>query len=324
MKLRSPSSLALLWLPSLAAAALEDATADRPPKDRHLMEGMSDFQPLTCNANLTIDDCDVAHGGLLLSALLDEHAAAWSSSAGLFADATATTTNGNGTEAPPPVVVPCGRCAVADFASSPDRTLVAPHGIDVHGMLHLPPQGASSVVLEAAHVIVQGTLKLDPPSANGRVTIKLVGPDENVYLTPHPENAMACANYENGACPLGKRPVAVAGGTLDVRGVPDATTDCPAWVTLQKIEAVGSSEGFVRREGESYDASLGSVSAGTSVNYFDAGDAVICECSRLFFVVLQFAMLREERKGSRYYVVSLFLFDNGKNEYDGRFCFARA
>jgi hypothetical protein len=128
--------------------------------------------------------------------------------------------------------IPCGTCAIADLSGG--STLLAPTGIDVQGMLYFPP--STHGTLETAHIFVQGVLKIDPPDnpEASRVTIKLIGPDENVFLAPHPHNTMACSSYANGKCPVGKRPIAVAGGRLDVRGLEDPTT-CPSLVNLQDI-----------------------------------------------------------------------------------------
>ena len=93
------------------------------------------------------------------------------------------------------------------FADISNRqVLSAPTGIDVQGMLYFPP--STHGILETSHILVQGILKIDPPdnSETGRLTIKLIGDDRNIYLTPHTHNAMACDRFENGRCPMGKRP----------------------------------------------------------------------------------------------------------------------
>ena len=186
--------------------------ADHPAPERNLMEDMDDFTPLPCNANLTISDCAQA---TTLSSILAESAASNST-----------------TEAS----IPCGTCVVADLDST---TLSAPHGLDIQGMLYFP--ASASGTLEAAHIFVQGLWKIDPPAGpvpgvraeHGRVTVRLTGPDEDVFLTPHEHNAAACAS-SGGSCNVGKRPIAVAGGQLDIRGVEDSET-CPSWVSHREL-----------------------------------------------------------------------------------------
>lgn len=176
------------------------------------MEDMDDFTPLPCNLNITVSDCD-AQATTTLSSILAESAASNSTA-----------------------VVPCGTCVVADLDST---TLSAPHGLDIQGMLYFPT--SASGTLEATHIFVQGIWKIDPPASptpgvraeHGRVTVRLTGPDEDVYLTPHEHNAAACAS-SGGSCNVGKRPIAVAGGQLDIRGVEDSET-CPSWVKLKSV-----------------------------------------------------------------------------------------
>jgi len=52
-------------------------------------------------------------------------------------------------------------------------------------------------------------------------------------LVPHAENAAKCPE---GGCGVGNRPVIVAGGTLDIKGLPEA---CPTWKKLKNVVTVG-------------------------------------------------------------------------------------
>eukprot|EP00588_Corethron_pennatum_P000369 CAMPEP_0194285494 /NCGR_PEP_ID=MMETSP0169-20130528/30305_1 /TAXON_ID=218684 /ORGANISM="Corethron pennatum, Strain L29A3" /LENGTH=763 /DNA_ID=CAMNT_0039031631 /DNA_START=243 /DNA_END=2534 /DNA_ORIENTATION=+ len=145
--------------------------------------------------------------------------------------------------------IPCGTCAIADLING--ETLSAPNGLDIEGMLYFPP--SASGILEVAHIIVQGVLKIDPPTplddaqgrTNGQVKILLNGPDSDVYMTPHNHNAAACS-MSGGSCNVGKRPIVVAGGRLDIQGVRDIATDgggsesCPAWVPLRSVVSSSS------------------------------------------------------------------------------------
>jgi len=182
------------------------------------------FTPLPCNAGLTMADCD---GMTTLSSILSSSILSSSSPR-----------------------IPCGTCAIADLING--ETLSAPNGLDIEGMLYFPP--SASGIFETAHIIVQGVLKIDPPTplhdaqgrTNEQVKIVLNGPDSDVYMTPHTHNAESCADH-GGSCNVGKRPIVVAGGRLDIQGVRDIVTDegdiesCPAWVPLRSI-APSSSE----------------------------------------------------------------------------------
>jgi len=176
---------------------------------------MGEFTPLPCNDGLTIANCDdtITLSSILLSS-------------------------------PSSPIIPCGTCAIADLTNG--KTFSAPNGLDIQGMLYFPPY--ASGILEAAHIIVQGVLKIDPPApiddaqgrTNGQVKILLNGPDSDVYMKPHTHNAAAC-DMNDGMCNIGKRPIVVAGGRLDIRGVRDIATDgggsesCPAWVPLRSV-----------------------------------------------------------------------------------------
>jgi len=212
---------------------------------------MGDFTPLPCNAALTIDDCD---GTTTLSSIL------------LSSSPT----------------IPCGTCAIADIING--ETLSAPNGLDIEGMLYFPP--SASGILEAAHIIVQGVLKIDPPTpiddaqgrTNGQVKILLNGPDSDVYMTPHTHNAMAC-EMGGGSCNVGKRPIVVAGGRLDIRGMRDIATDgggsesCPAWVPLRSV-VPPPLVNFERIQAENYNSHTGELRGTAVVGGFDIGDSV--------------------------------------------------
>ncbi len=234
MKLAIASSAAALLLSTAAAAgsshyynggglraSAHERESTSSSSQRDLMEESDNFTPLPCNTNLTVDDCD---GSSLLSSII----AAATLEAEAVMNATNATSYPQGMEA----TIPCGTCAIADLSGG--STLTALTGIDVQGMLYFPP--STHGTLETAHMFVQGVLQIDPPdnAEADRVTIKLIGPNEDVFLTPHPHNTIACSKYTNGKCPVGKRPIAVAGGRLDVRGLQDPTT-CPSWVNLQDL-----------------------------------------------------------------------------------------
>ena len=208
---------------SLRASAPK-STQDEADTRELMGDNIDNFTPLPCNDNLTLQNCD---GTILLSTLI----------ATSLSEANAVMSSINATSYPPNMetIIPCGVCAIADITNR--QVLSAPTGIDVQGMLYFP--SSTHGTLETSHLLVQGILKIDPPdvSETGRVTIKLIGDDTDIYLNPHSHNAMACDRFVDGKCPMGKRPIAVAGGRLDIRGVDydSMPNDCPSWVNLQDI-----------------------------------------------------------------------------------------
>lgn len=198
--------------------------------------GAVDFAPLSCNANLTVADCD---GATTLSSVLQAS---------------------NGTSE---ARVPCGVCAVASVTDG--STLSFPAGLNVEGMLYFP--SSANVTLEPRRVFVQGILKMDPPAPGNQVKFRLVGPDEDEYLFPHPDNAMSCD--ATTGCKVGKRPIAVAGGRLDIKGMQGSET-CPGYVPLRSVSGVGENS-FGKRQAEDHDGMQG-VGISTIVHNFDSGD----------------------------------------------------
>jgi len=211
-----------------------------------LVSGMgADFSPLSCNAGLSVSDCDAATG-LTLSSVLGA--------------------SGNGTEAK----IPCGVCATVSVSDG--STLTFPAGLNVEGMLYVP--SSANLTIEATRVVVQGILKVDPPAEGRTLRFSMInspGGATPEFFVPHPENAEACD--ATTGCPIGKRAVAVAGGILDVVGTVDPTggSGCPGYVPLRSVSGSGESV-FGRTEGEDHDASQGITTTDSVVGYFDSGD----------------------------------------------------
>ncbi len=126
--------------------------------------------------------------------------------------------------------IPCGKCTIVDTIDGSELDGTAT-GINVEGMLYFP--STANLTLKTTHIIVQGILKMDPPSValGNRVTIHMVGSGHVQSLFPHPENAMQCDTL--AGCNIGKKVIAVAGGRLDIRGLEDPT--CPGWTKLKSI-----------------------------------------------------------------------------------------
>ena len=227
------------------------------------------FSPLSCNANLTVADCD---GTLTLSSILQDHLNSLNQSS----------SSSNTTIAPPsPAIIPCGVCATVDVSPG-QPILTAPFGIDIQGMLHVPSTSVGT--LETAHLIIQGTLKIDPHTQI--FTIKLIGNGNNVFVTPHEENLSACESNLDGRCNLGKRPIAVLGGKLDVKGVEDTSDTCPAWVKLRDVTQPNVSIVGERVQAEDVSETVGNVEVLTGViAYYDKGESIICEYTMLYSYV---------------------------------------
>lgn len=129
-------------------------------------------------------------------------------------------------------MIECGTCAIVDVTDG--STLEFPSGLNVEGMLYFP--SSAKVTLELDHMFVQGTLKMDAPLVGNSVTFFMTGTDDR-SLYPHAENSEACDPVSG--CSMGKRAIAVAGGTLDISGLPE-DKPCPSWTRLS-IPFSGSS-----------------------------------------------------------------------------------
>lgn len=124
-----------------------------------------------------------------------------------------------------PLVIQCGTCAAVDVTGG--SLLILPHGLRVEGRLHFPP--SASLTVRTTFVLVLGLLVVDVPLEGNAVKFSLYGEDE-VYFHPHPENSMAC-DLTTG-CNVGSKVIAVAGGRVDIRGMPE---DCPAWENVLDV-----------------------------------------------------------------------------------------
>ena len=98
--------------------------------------------------------------------------------------------------------------------------------------------GTANGMLNTTAVIVQGKLSIREVEAGNSFTINLFGTDE-VQIFPHAENGRECGVEVTDTstvvlpCNLGKKPIAVMGGALDVDASPPGKTTCPSWVHLK-------------------------------------------------------------------------------------------
>jgi len=95
------------------------------------------------------------------------------------------------------------------------------------------------------YVFVQGELKVDPEStipASAMVTIELYG-TENVNFTRYEDN--------EDIHDMGKKPVAVVGGRLNVHAMP--SDDCPSWLPLKDVTDSNGVKELVLTGSKAYD-----------------------------------------------------------------------
>ena len=166
------------------------------------VDGMKDFVPLACNANIATASCN-----------------SW------------TSVFGTSTSFSQRLVIPCGQCVIMDVVG---ETLALLGGLDVIGKLVFPD--GYKLNLSAPVIAVQGELEMiatKQVDGTPNIKITMIGNVDQAF-TPIDINAKAC----NGAvtCNAGKKGIIVAGGKVNIHGIPDAT---PAWTRLYDV--VGTS-----------------------------------------------------------------------------------
>lgn len=118
--------------------------------------------------------------------------------------------------------------------------LTIPGGINVEGRLLV--DNTANGTLNTTALVVQGKLSIREPSTSNTFTLNLFGTDDVQFL-PHSQNQYECGvNVTNTStialpCNLGKKPIAVLGGTLDVDALPQGKTTCPSWVNLKSKQS---------------------------------------------------------------------------------------
>eukprot|EP00957_Ditylum_brightwellii_P003861 293163-Ditylum_brightwellii.AAC.1 len=109
------------------------------------------------------------------------------------------------------------------------KTLTMASGLNVIGCLVFPD--GSKVTIETPSVFVQGILGISSACAitgEPDVCICMTG-NTNINFTPEGENSSACSGC---ACNVGPKAFAVAGGQLDINGMPDS---CPTWSHILSV-----------------------------------------------------------------------------------------
>ena len=166
------------------------------------VDGMKDFVPLACNANLASTPCS-----------------SWTS---MFGTATSFSER---------IVIPCGKCVAMDVVGG---SLELSGGLDVIGKLVFPDGYKLNLV--SSIIAVQGELEMTATkTVDGipNIIFTMIGNVDRSF-TPIDINTKAC----NGAatCNAGKKGIIVAGGKVNIHGIPNAT---PAWTKLYDV--VGTS-----------------------------------------------------------------------------------
>lgn len=144
------------------------------------------------------------------------------------------------------VVIPCGHCITLDYDSNPSNkfTLVLPFGIDIQGTLRISGYTSTPLTIITPFVRVQGKLIMDTSrnmvGSEPKVKILLTdsnsgGPSSSTSFVPARENSYACSERNSGtptSCVVGSKPIVVAGGELDIQGLP---IGCATWVKLYDV-----------------------------------------------------------------------------------------
>jgi len=133
---------------------------------------------------------------------------------------------------PDNVVIKCNECYTLEGYTNNEKISI--NGtLNIIGRLEIP--NGSKVTIETTGIIVQGELDIVSSKiidGTPDITIQFLG-DEDVTFTPDSTNAQVCS----GPCELGAKPFVVAGGKVDIRGMPD--TNCRTWTTIKDFTTGG-------------------------------------------------------------------------------------
>eukprot|EP00537_Pseudo-nitzschia_pungens_P019000 CAMPEP_0172403870 /NCGR_PEP_ID=MMETSP1061-20121228/60885_1 /TAXON_ID=37318 /ORGANISM="Pseudo-nitzschia pungens, Strain cf. pungens" /LENGTH=989 /DNA_ID=CAMNT_0013138429 /DNA_START=146 /DNA_END=3115 /DNA_ORIENTATION=+ len=166
-----------------------------------------DFLPLKCNKRLDNDPCVTPWSKLFGNQLV-------------FSDV---------------VEIPCGKCVVM-YPSKNRQPLTFSGGLRVVGKLIIH----SNDILTTS-ILVHGELvieSLKPINGIPDVSITWIETASNRTLSFRAPEMGDGSNYicggERGACSMGKKPFVVAGGKLDIRGLPSPSM--PTWVPIYDVD----------------------------------------------------------------------------------------
>jgi len=133
------------------------------------------------------------------------------------------------------VEIPCGKCVVMYPSKNP---LLFRGGLKVTGKLVIY---ANEIMTSS--ILVHGELvmeSLKPIDGLADITIRWIDPPKNQTLSfqlPEEGSNEICGG-ERGACGMGRKPFVVAGGKVDIRGLPSPLM--PAWVPIYDVDTSAS------------------------------------------------------------------------------------
>lgn len=127
----------------------------------------------------------------------------------------------HGTSSTNEIIVGCTECFTMEgFTAGEEITL---GGLNIIGKLDFP--SGTKVTVKTPYVFVQGELAMSSDAVvDGEEDVKIVlTGSEDVMFMPSSPNTAACPS---GGCNVGSRPIVVAGGKMNIQGLPES---CPAW-----------------------------------------------------------------------------------------------
>lgn len=131
------------------------------------------------------------------------------------------------------VHIPSGHCITMDMTGN----LTIAHGLEIEGTLRFQNK-AHFLHIHTPFVRVFGRLimRFESTVVTGNPNVRITLTDDDSVDTsfmPLPENELGCTGGSTPErCFVGKKPIVVAGGRLDIRGLPP---NCKTWVTLKDV-----------------------------------------------------------------------------------------
>jgi len=129
------------------------------------------------------------------------------------------------------VEIPCGKCIT--FDAEPGSITQLSVGLHVVGKLIFPLN--TKATIETPFIFVEGKLEASSNELVNTTNIDslkfIITSTEDQPFYPHSQNQASCGN---NYCDAGKKPILVAGGTMDIQGLPE---NCPTWTKLHDIVA---------------------------------------------------------------------------------------
>ena len=166
------------------------------------------FAPLECNANLDKVPCDKKFSSYFQIKDLSEQFIKFEKR----------------------LTIPCGMCIVMDQI---DGVVDLIEGINIKGKLLIPD--GIRLRMRLTSMLVQGELEIVSSKAiDGSPDVHLVWLSGRSPLAFVPENNTDACGGNRHACNLGKKPFVVAGGKVNIRGLPNE--NMPTWVPLYDVD----------------------------------------------------------------------------------------